>query len=104
MIIRKKRILTEKDFTTGQIVRFFTDRYSTKMVYIFHYKNKYYRSTTGTNVLKPTEKKLLNTCWPVILSNKKPELNHILISVNDFKYYNLQRPDTLLKIEAIDYF
>ncbi len=95
---KRQEILSAKDFTKGQVIRFFTDRYSTKLVYVFYYRNKRYESTIGANLLKPIHEKVINTYWPVILSKKNPELHYILITENDFKNFNLQKPDTLMNL------
>ncbi len=95
---RSKQKIIQKNFTitSGNIYNYTVDRRGFKHIEFSFYFND--RTILGDQILGVPlgqEPKFLNKAFPVVFSNRQPEVNEMLVFPGDFERYDLKYPDSL---------
>lgn len=101
---QKHTEIIQKDmqFTSGKVVECKVDhRASVWIKYTFLHNNEYYIKEQSVNINLGAGNLVINKNFPVVFSNKKPEINEMLIFPKDFERYSLQYPDSLKWVKKL---
>ncbi|MBL7718753.1 MAG: hypothetical protein JNL72_07950 [Flavipsychrobacter sp.] len=99
---KRGKIKNSPSFSTGKVIKFnsVSKRSSIVIVYQFNLNDKVYRNTKSyTNISINWENKFVGHFFTIVYEPKNPKNNEILITDEDYEYYNLKKPDSLYWVE-----
>lgn len=92
----KKAIQEEMQFVNGKILECTIDHRGFESVkYGFFNGKRYFINEQNMTNKTWSRDSFLNKSFPVVFSQKNPEVNEVLIFPKDFEKYGLQYPDSL---------